>query len=371
MALFGKFWDRIAPMSRAATSQAVTSKAVRAGAGRSAQIDDYVAGQVRSGEPGLALAIVKSGAIVHAAGYGMADLHTNTVIEPDTIFHLASCGKQLTGLGILMLAEAGKLDLDDPVILHLPRLAGFGRKVTIRHLLHHTSGIRDFYDEDSIEEVLERCERPANADIIRTYADLGCPMAGPGIQPGDEFCYSNSGYDLLGSVIERASGQSYRDFFQSRVFDRLGMGDTFTSPGSRLNDPRRAAGYALDHNDDFVDYGGSAYDDLVGSGSFYTTVFDLCRYDRALAANAFVSAASMRAALTSGHTSNGQLTNYGFGWYVGIYEGMPFADHQGEWIGYNAYICRYLDRPLSMYILSNHPGIDLVEVADVATAVYR
>ena len=167
-------------------------------------------------------------------------------IEPDTIFHMASCGKQLTGIGILMLAEAGRLGLDDPVSRHIPSLAGFDRKVTIRQLLHHTSGIRDFYDESGIEEVLSRCERPANADIIRVYADLGCPMARRGIEPGDEFSYSNSGYDLLGTVIERASGQPYHDFFQQRVFDPLGMKDTFTAPDRRLTDRRLATGYALD-----------------------------------------------------------------------------------------------------------------------------
>ena len=253
---------------------------------------------------------------MHAAGYGLADMRSNVAIAPDTIFHLASSGKQITGLGILMLAEAGKLDLNDPVSRHLPELAGFDPKVTIRRLLHHTSGIRDFYDEEGVEEVMARCERPANADIIRTYVDLGCPMARPGIKPGDEFSYSNSGYDLLGTVIERASGQSYHDFFQDRVFDRLGMKDTFTAPDRRVNDRRRASGYELDDDGNFIDAGENAYDDLVGSGSFFTTVLDLCLYDQALATNALVSAASMREALTSGRTNDGKLTDYGFGWYL-------------------------------------------------------
>src|SRR5262249_41199032 len=148
---------------------------------------------------------------------------------PDTIFHLASCGKQFTGLGILMLAEEGKLRIDDPVSQYLPPLARFGPRVTLRQLLHHTSGIRDFYDEAGMDEVLGRCEQPpTNADVIRIYAELGCPMSEPGIRPGDKFEYSNSGYELLGAVIERASGQSYHDFFEQRVFARLGMKDTFS-----------------------------------------------------------------------------------------------------------------------------------------------
>lgn len=112
---------------------------------RSAQIDDYVSSHIQADGPGLALAVVRSGTAVHVAGYGLADIRTGLPIEQDTIFHLASCGKQFTGLGILMLAEDRRLHLDDAVGEHLPGLAGFGAKVMIRRLLHHTSGIRDLY----------------------------------------------------------------------------------------------------------------------------------------------------------------------------------------------------------------------------------
>ena len=361
MALFGKFWDRVAPVSNA----------IRVDRERSAQLDNHVDSQVQSGGPGLAIAVVKSGAIVHAAGYGLADVRANAANAPDTIFHLASCGKQFTGLGILMLAEAGKLDLDDPVSRHLPELSGLDPRVTIRRLLHHTSGIRDLYDQRGIDEVLSRCERPTNDDIIRTYIELGCPMARRGIEPGEEFCYSNSGYDLLGSVIERASGQSYHDFFQSRVFERLGMEDTFSAPDGRLSDPRCARGYTLDEGGGLVECGENEYDNVVGSGSFYTTVNDLCVYDQALAINALVGAAGLHETMTSGRTNDGKPTNYGFGWYLGVDEGQRYADHQGEWNGYYSYIARYLDQPLSMFILSNHPNLDIINVANVAAAAYR
>jgi CubicO group peptidase (beta-lactamase class C family) len=120
-----------------------TPQAVRVDPGRSARIDDCVVDQIDADGPGLALAVVADGTVVHAAGYGLADIGSGRPVEPDTIFHLASGGKQFTALGILMLAEDHKLDLDDPVSKHIPLLAGFGPRVTIRQLLHHTSGIRD------------------------------------------------------------------------------------------------------------------------------------------------------------------------------------------------------------------------------------
>ena len=221
--------------------------------------------------------------------------------------------------------------LDDPVSRHLPALAGFGPQVTIRRLLNHTSGIRDLYDEKGSHEVLTRCERPANADIIRTYAELGCPMAARRQGAGDAFSYSNSGYELLGQLIEAASGQSYHDFFQSRVFDRLEMRDTFS--GSRPPGERSPARGRRPYAGTFgrlAACGGTEFDDLVGSGSFYTTVNDLCRYDRALATNALISAASMRAALTSGRTNDGEEVGCGWGWYLGTRRERPLCGPRGR-----------------------------------------
>jgi CubicO group peptidase (beta-lactamase class C family) len=347
----------------------ILPKAMHARTTPSARIDSYIAGQIRPDGPGLAIAVVQSSVVVHTAGYGLASI-SGRPIGPDTILHLASCGKQFTGLGIAMLAEQGKLDFDDPLIKYLPMLSGFGPKVTIRRLLNHTSGIRDLYDEEGFEQVLARFERATNADMIRTYVDLGCPMAKNGCRPGDEFFYSNSGYELLGAVIEHVSGQSYRDFFRQRVFDLAGMKNTFSIPDRRVSDRRCATGYVRDDQGGYVSHGGIAHDEIVGSGSFYTTVSDLCRYDSALATNILLSEAGTRQIFTGGRTNNGSATNYGFGWYVGAGQSGRFAEHQGSWSGFYSYICRYLDRPLSIFLLSNHPGLNLFEIAREATAVF-
>jgi CubicO group peptidase (beta-lactamase class C family) len=342
-----------------------STKAIRAQTERSAQIDDYIGSQIDTDDPGLALAVVDRGTVLHAAGYGLADVRRGLPVEQDTIFHLASCGKQFTALGILMLAEQGKLQLDDPIGRRIPLLSGFGRSLTIRKLLHHTSGVRDLYDDEGVEQLLARRERPANADVVRAYADLGFPMAEEGIEPGDAFSYSNSGYDLLGSVIEEVSGQSYHDFFARRVFDPLEMKNTFSVPDRRIEGC--ATGYTLDDWDELTEAGSSELDGLVGSGSFYTTVSDLCRYDQALRTKGLVSEASMAEAFTGGRTNDGSPTHYGFGWFLGARGGISFADHEGDWNGFRSYIHYCLARPLSIFVLSNHPEVDLLEVANVAT----
>jgi CubicO group peptidase (beta-lactamase class C family) len=341
------------------------SRAPRAHAERSAQIDDYIASQIEADGPGLALAVVADGTVVHAAAYGLADVRSSLPVEQDTIFHLASCGKQFTGLGILMLAEERKLHLDDPVGKHIPLVTGFGPRVTIRELLHHTSGIRDLYDEEGVEQILARCERPTNADVIRTYAELGCPMAAAGIKPGDAFSYSNSGYELLGALIEQVSDEPYHDFFARRVFDRLEMKNTFSIPDRRVDG--RATGHTRDHPGEFIEADSTKLDNLVGSGSFYTTVSDLCLYDQALRRNSLVSEAGMAEAFACGQTNDGNPTHYGFGWHLGTRDGIFFADHEGTWNGFRSYIRYCLDRPLSIFVLSNHPDVDVLEVANVAS----
>jgi CubicO group peptidase (beta-lactamase class C family) len=337
----------------------------KASRGFPAQINEYVTSKIEADGPGLALALA-SGTIIHTAAFGLANVRDGLPVKEDTIFHLASCGKQFTGLGILMLAGEGKLHLDDPVCKHLPLIAGFGPAVTIRKLLHHTSGIQDFYGEDCAGQLLARCARPCNADLIRTYAELGCPMAGQHIEPGDEFCYSNSGYELLGAVIEGVSGQPYHEFFASRVFGPLKMINTFSAPGRAIDGRRSATGYELGERGKLREAGTSEFDALVGAGSFYAAVPDLCLYDRALRTNSLVSESSIKEAFTPGRTNDGRSTGYGFGWFLESQSGTRFADHPGTWNGFRSYIRYYLDRPLSIFLLSNHPEADLFEIADTA-----
>ena len=312
---------------------------------KSAAIDRIVARKVRAAGPGLALAVIKDGNPIHVAGYGLADLDTREPVTPRTQFHMASCGKQFTALGITMLRARGKLRYDDRIGRHIPELAGY-KGVTIRRLLHHLSGVYDFYEIKPIEdELCRRASEPTNRHLVRLYADLDCPMS---VTAG-RFSYSNAGYDLLGSVIERISGQSYREFFRTRVFARLGMTDTYSLPARRRLAGRCVATGNL-KNGRYIVQSDHRLDGICGSGSIYSTVFDLCRYEAALAADRLVSAASMRTAFRSGIQDNEKSTGYGFGWDVTD----EFVEHAGEWNGYASHVRRYRDRRLSIYVLSNN-----------------
>jgi CubicO group peptidase (beta-lactamase class C family) len=330
---------------------------------RSAAIDRIVAQDIGSATPGLALAVIGEGEVVHLAGYGLAHLAARTPVTPTTQFHIASCGKQFTGLGIMMLREENRLRLDDPIGRHIPELAGFGGEVTLRRLLHHLSGVHDFYDDADFEQNLRALSsRPTNEDLVRLYAMLGCPMS----RRSDMFSYNNAGYDLLGCVIERASGRSYRDFFRERVFAPLAMDDTFSLPAARrLKQARAAVGYEK-RGGRFKAQSGSALDGICGSGSFYSTAADLCRYENALAANCLVSAGSMRTALMSGVRQSGTPTRYGFGWSLAA----EFVEHSGEWTGFVSHIRRYRHRRLSLHALSNNASVSPRDIVAAAARVF-
>lgn len=320
------------------------------------ELDAILRRAIRPDGPGLALAVIKDGEVAHLAGYGLGNLDTGVPVTPTTLFHMASCAKPITGLGIVMLKEAAKLGYDDHIGTHIPELAVFPPGVTIRRLLHHLAGVCEYYDDEEARNVMwQLSDHPGNADVIRLYQRLRNRMSGT----AGRFEYCNAGYDLLGCVIERVSGQSYRQFFQERVFAPLGMRDTFSLPeGRRLADRNCAVPYAYD-NGEFTQNEIDPLDGLCGSASLYSTVADLCRFDAALAAHTLISPAGMRDVLTSGVDDGGSPTGYGFGW--GIQD--TCAQHSGSYSGFESYIYRDHDGGLSVYVLSNGGRADAAEAA--------
>lgn len=296
--------------------------------------------------PGGAVMVIQDGEIVHQNGYGLADVENGTPITIETVFHLGSVGKQFTALGIMLLAEQGLLTYDDPISMHLPELSWMDDEVTVRRLLHHTSGIMGYDDSDEIYNALiASAEKPGNDDLLQVLAEQGEMLA----NPGDEYNYSNSGYDLLGILIERLSGQSYPDFMEENIFGPLGMIHTFAVPNdARLNEKDVAQSYSEEGA-----YEPDALDGLNGAGSIYSTLGDMYLYDQALYTDALVSREALADALTSSVLNNGEETDYGFGFELGEHSGETYIGHSGAWLGFESYYLRFPTRNLSVVVLLN------------------
>ncbi len=331
------------------------------------QVDAIFASFVTEDSPGGAVIVIRDGQILHKAGYGLADLQGDVPIAPKSIFHLGSVGKQFTGLAIMMLAEEGKLDYDDPIGQHLPQLARFGDGLTIRHLLHHTSGIPDYYENEKLlETLLGKAEMPTNEDTLALLSEMGEAQ----FAPGEIFAYSNTGYEMLGSLIERVSGQPFAAFMQERVFDPLGMKSTFSQPDpDRLTDPNLAHSYTR-RGSRIEAYDSDPLDYLVGSGSIYSTVEDLYLYDQALYTDKLVKQSTLAEAFQPAVLKSGDQSKYGFGWRLGTRSGERYVAHGGGWLGFVAFYARFPEQRLSVIVLLNRdfdlPDGDLaLEIADL------
>ncbi len=306
----------------------------------SPEVDALMAGYAEG--PGGAVMVVQDSVIVHQNGYGFADVEASAPITTDTVFHLGSVGKQFTAMGVMMLAEQGALNYDDPISTHLPELAWMEDGVTIRSLLYHTSGIMGYDDSDEIYDALvSSAEKPGNDELLSVLAEQGEMLS----NPGEEYSYSNTGYDLLGILIERFSGQSYPQFREKNIFGPLGMSHTFTIPNdARLNAPEVAQSYSTEGA-----YEPDVLDALNGSGSIYSTLGDLCLYDQALRSNQLVSAETLSEAFTSGALNSGEDIAYGFGWDIG----ESYVGHSGAWLGFESYYLHFTAQDLTVIVLLN------------------
>jgi len=313
-----------------------------------AQVDAWFARFITPETPGGVVLIVKDGAIVHQAAYGLADLEHQTPLTTDHAFHLASMSKQMTALCIMMLAEQQKLSYDDPVGRYLPELQKFGDALTIRRMLNHTSGLPD-YSDGVMEPLMKRSDHPTNDDllqVIKRKRKLLYP-------PGDQSYYSNVGYDLLAIVIERVSGMTFPEFVQTRIFDVLGMTHTFSLPNdARMDHDLIALSYTGSSDEPEV-YRSDELDGIYGSGSIYSTIGDMALYDEALYGDALVARGAYAAALEPTMLNDGSSDPYGFGLELGQWHGEAYAAHSGAWLGFNTDYVRFPARHLSVIVLLN------------------
>ena len=343
--------------ARPASAQMALSDSIRIG------INRVFATWTDAEGPGCALGVSRDGNVVFQNGYGMANLETGAPITPATIFHVASLSKQFTGAAMLLLQKDGTLSLDDDVRTYLPELPDYGHRITIRHLLTHTSGLRDQWDLLSMARGRFDENRITEADVL----EIVPRQQALNFVPGTDYVYSNTGFTLAGTIVRRVSGLSLRAFAQQRIFGPLGMTQSHFHDDYTMLVKGRAAAYARGADGQW--HVSIPNYDTYGATSLYTTVGDLLKWT-ANATTPVVGDAEMTQRLwTSATLANGDTSGYGLGIAREVYRGATVMGHGGADAGYRAQIATFPAQRLSIAVLCNAasavPATLMREVADV------
>jgi CubicO group peptidase (beta-lactamase class C family) len=311
--------------------------------------------------PGCALGVSRNGRGVYERGYGMANLETGTPITPASIFHVASVSKQFTAMSIMLLARDGKLSIDDDIRKYLPEMPSYGTTITIKHLLTHTSGLRDQWELISLARGRFEEDRITEADVM----DIVPRQTGLNFTPGTEYLYSNTGFTLLGVIVKRVSGKSLRAFADERIFKPLGMTNTHFHDDYTMLVPGRTSAYVMRDGSWHVSIPNY---DTYGATSLFTTVGDLLKWEANLDSptvgdRTLIARMETPTPLTSGDTSN-----YGFGLVADRYRGARAINHSGGDAGYRTFVERFPDLGLATVVLCNsgssNPALLARRVAD-------
>jgi len=303
------------------------------------------------GSPGCALAVIKDGQIVYQQGYGLANLEHNVLILPATAFNIGSMAKQFTAFAIALLEDEGKLSLDDDIRTHLPEMHDFGHPITIRHLLHHTSGLRCTFPE-----LLALAEwRDTDATTTRDVLWLLQAQRELNYAPGEEFAYTNSNYILLAHICEQVSGQSLAAFSQERIFGPLGMDRTVINDSFFKLIPGRALGYYDEAPGKW--FNAPLTDSVVGPTNVYSTVQDLARWDENAYTGQVGGHAVVERMVQPGRLNDGTELDYAYGLMVGPahqHRGWQVVEHGGGQGGYGCWMARFPEAHFSVVVLFNH-----------------
>jgi CubicO group peptidase (beta-lactamase class C family) len=333
------------------------------------QVDAVFADMDKPQHPGAALLVTDHDEIVYSKGYGLADLETERPITADTSFYLASISKQFTAMAIMLLAERGKLSFDDHLFDYLRRFPAWGAEITLRHLLHHISGLPEYFHLFSSSERIPEFTRAITGVTNEAVLERVVSGPGPDFPVGAQYAYSNTGYVLLALIVANVSGQSFADFLKANVFDPLGMKHTVVYDASRPARHRLAQGY-IEEAGQFRRWDYPLL--TAGDGGLFSTLDDLFLWDQALSTEQLVPKAALEQAFTSGTTNDGTSVDYGFGWFTNILPYLSAAEraqllafggpgqrhvaHGGSLCHYN-YIIRCLDTRRTIILLTNYPGV--------------
>jgi len=347
------------------TAAALGTASVRAQGSQSAQVDDIFKEFAAPGSPGCTIGAYQGSRVVHRGAYGMANLDHDVRLSPSSVFHVASVSKQFTAAAILLLAADGKLSLDDEVRKFIPELPDFGQRITIRHLAHHTSGIRDQWDLLGLAGWRYSRDLITDDDVLQLLAkqkDLN-------FTPGERHLYSNSGYTLLAVVVNRASGKPFREFTTERIFKPLGMTSTFFRNNFNEVVKGQAYGYARDSAGFRLSVTNF---DTAGATSLMTTVEDLAKWHANFDSGAVGGQAMIAALLTRGVLNDKRSIDYALGISHGTYRGVPTVSHGGADAGYRSAYLRFPAQGFGVAVLCNlassNPTLLAQRVADVYLA---
>jgi CubicO group peptidase (beta-lactamase class C family) len=310
-------------------------------------VDQLFAAYGKSGSPGCSLGVIRGGSFVYSKGYGLASLELGVPLSPSSVFYMASVSKQFTAASIVLAAEQGFLSLDDDIHKYFPELPDYGHPVTLRQMLHHTSGFRDYLDLLALtgRNILDVHTTPELMDLIARQKALN-------FNPGTEFRYSNTNYFLLAQVIKRATQKPLSAFAEENIFRPLGMSHTRFYDDKDVVVPGRIPAYEPGGDGSFKVNWSTNFDG-VGDGGLMSSVDDLLLWDRNFYENRLGKGTLLKEMLTRGILNSGKQIDYALGLQIGSYRGLPTIEHGGALFGYRTEILRFPEQRFSVICLCN------------------
>jgi CubicO group peptidase (beta-lactamase class C family) len=325
-------------------------------------VDKIFAEWSKPGAPGAAVGVIKDGKLIYAKGYGLANLEYDIPNDADSVFRIASTSKQFTAACIVLLAERGELNLTDTLDKFLPDFPDYAKDITIRHLLNHTSGIRDYLTLADLKGLGVE-DYYQDKDVISwlvNQTELSFP-------PGEEYLYSNSGYWLLGKIVEQVAGMNMAEFAEQEIFKPLNMAHTHFHNNHKKIVRKRASGYTPTNGDSYEISMTSL--DMIGDGGIFTTINDIKKWDDAFYQSSVLSPEFWQEMSTQGVLNNGEQISYASGLIIDDYKGLKTVSHGGAFVGFRAELLRFPEQKFTVAIFANrgdtNPSVMAYRVADV------
>src|SRR5580692_6950049 len=332
----------------------------------SAAVDEVFADLTKAGSPGCAAAVYRNGRIIYARGYGLANIEEDVPIMPQSVFDIGSTSKQFTAASILLLEKQGKLSVNDDVRKYIPELPDYGPKITILHLLNHTSGLRDYLTLMDLAGI--------NTDSVTTDEDalqIITRQKALNFAPGSDWLYSNTGFFLLSIIVKRVSGKTLREFAAENIFTPLGMTHTQYRDDHTALIPDRAMAYDPKEKKDGFKLDAS-YFEQTGDGAVHTSVEDLIKWDENFYSGQVGGRDFLAELQEPGKLNTGKALDYAKGLRIADYRGLRTVSHGGSWGGYRAELLRFPEQHFSVACLCNlgsaNPSKRAHQVADIYLA---